>query len=558
MNLYKLALGGLNAAQAGIATTSHNINNSTTVGYNRQRVMTSTAGAQATSNGFIGRGVQVDTVVRSYDSFLYKQLVGAQGSGAQLQTQFDQISQVNNLFADRTVGIAPALSGFFTGVNTAANAPADPAARSDMLGKSNSLATQIRSAYQEMQNQRLGLNTQVGTVVEQANSYLARINDLNEQISAARAKAGGQPPNDLMDQRDQAVSELNQLVGITTYEQGDKLNISLASGGQALLSGQTIYPLQAVSSSKDISRTVVAYTLPAGSGGKTVTVELGDTEVTGGKLGGLLQFRASSLDVMQSQLGQMAVGLALSFNEQHKLGLDQNGNPGGDYFSIGQPQGVPNAQNKSNAQISGTFGTVGNINAKDYDITFDGTNYMVTRLPEGTQVYNGPATGTPPTATLDLDAEMGVRLTISAPPQAGDKWSLSPTRDAARDLKVAITDPNKIALADTTGGNANGKNGLKLAQLQTAKVLDRSSTSINEMFSRVVNTVGVQTQQIKAAATAQANLITQKQAAQQNVSGVNLNEEYVSLSQYQEQYQASARIIDVASTMFDTLLGLRG
>ena len=99
-----------------------------------------------------------------------------------------------------------------------------------------------------------------------------------------------------MDQRDQAVSELNQLVGITTYEQGDKLNISLASGGQALLSGQTIYPLQAVSSSRTSAAPWWAYTLPAGSGGKTVTVELGDTEVTGGKLGGLLQFRASSLD----------------------------------------------------------------------------------------------------------------------------------------------------------------------------------------------------------------------------------------------------------------------
>ena len=449
MNLYKLALGGLNAAQAGIATTSHNINNSTTVGYNRQRVMTSTAGAQATSNGFIGRGVQVDTVVRSYDSFLYKQLVGAQGSGAQLQTQFDQISQVNNLFADRTVGIAPALSGFFTGVNTAANAPADPAARSDMLGKSNSLATQIRSAYQEMQNQRLGLNTQVGTVVEQTNSYLARINDLNEQISAARAKAGGQPPNDLMDQRDQAVSELNQLVGITTYEQGDKLNISLASGGQALLSGQTIYPLQAVPSSKDISRTVVAYTLPAGAGGKTVTVELGDTEVTGGKLGGLLQFRANSLDVTQSQLGQMAVGLALSFNAQHKLGLDQNGNPGGDYFSIGQPQGVPNAQNKQRPDF-GHLRHGGQHQCQGLRHYLRRHQLHGDAHAEGTQVYNGPATGTPPTATLDLDAEAGVRLTISAPPQAGDKWSLSPTRDAARDLNVVITDPNKIALADAT------------------------------------------------------------------------------------------------------------
>jgi flagellar hook-associated protein 1 len=120
MNLYKLALGGLNASQAGLATTGHNINNATTVGYNRQRVMISTAGAQATSNGFIGRGVQVDTVVRSYDSFLYKQLVGAQGSSAQLQTQFDQVSQINNLFADRTVGIAPGLTNFFTSMNTVA------------------------------------------------------------------------------------------------------------------------------------------------------------------------------------------------------------------------------------------------------------------------------------------------------------------------------------------------------------------------------------------------------------------------------------------------------
>ncbi|WMD22616.1 flagellar hook-associated protein FlgK [Achromobacter seleniivolatilans] len=557
MNLYKTALGGLNAAQAGLATTSHNINNATTVGYNRQRVMTSTAGAQATSNGYIGRGVQVDTVERSYDSFLYKQLVGAQGSGAQLQAQLDQVSQINNLFADRTVGIAPGLTNFFTSMNTVASKPADPAARQDLLGKANSLATQIRSAYTEMQNQREGLNTQISTTVDQVNSYLGRIDDLNQQISLATGKAGGSPPNDLLDQRDQAVMELNQLVGITTYEQGDKINISLTKGGQSLLSGSTIYPLQAVSSSSDTSRTVLAYTLPAGSG-KTIAVEMNDADVTGGKLGGLLQFRASSLDTMQNQLGQMAVGLAMSFNEQHKLGLDQSGVPGTDFFSVTTPQGVPNAQNKSNAQISGEFTTLANINAKDYDITFDGTNYQVVRMPEGQQVYNGPATGTPPNATLNMDAEMGVTLTINAPPQAGDKWSLSPTRNAARDINVLISDPAKIAAADADGGDANGKNALKLAQLQNAKVLGHGTMSTTDMFAQVVNTVGVQTAQVKSAATAQVNLIKQTAAAQQSVSGVNLNEEYVSLSLYQEQYQASARIIDVASTIFDTLLGLRG
>ncbi len=557
MNLYKTALGGLNAAQAGLATTSHNINNATTVGYNRQRVMVSTAGAQATSNGYIGRGVQVDTVVRSYDSFLYKQLVGAQGSGAQLQAQLDQVSQVNNLFADRTVGIAPGLNNFFTSMNAVASKPSDPAARADLLGKANSLATQIRSAYTEMQNQREGLNTQITTTVEQVNSYLARIDDLNTQISLASGKAGGSPPNDLLDQRDQAVMELNQLIGITTYEQGDKISISLASGGQALLSGNSIYPLQAVASAKDAGRTVLAYTLPAGSG-KTVAVELNDSEITGGKLGGLLQFRASSLDVMQNQLGQMAVGLALTFNAQHRDGFDQNGNPGGDFFGIGAPEAVPNTQNKSNAQISGTFTNAANINAKDYEISFDGTNYQVLRMPEGAQVYNGPATGTPPNATLNLDSEMGVTLTINAPPQAGDKWSLSPTRDAARDLQVVIRDPEKIAAADDELGDANGKNALKLAQLENAKLLVHGTMSTTDMFGQVVNTVGVQTAQIKAAATAQVNLIKQTAAAQQSVSGVNLNEEYVSLSLYQEQYQASARIIDVASTIFDTLLGLRG
>ncbi|KXJ64479.1 flagellar biosynthesis protein FlgK [Achromobacter xylosoxidans] len=557
MNLYKTALGGLNAAQAGLATTGHNINNATTVGYNRQRVMTSTAGAQATANGYIGRGVQVDTVVRSYDSFLYKQLVGANGSGAQLQAQLDQVSQINNLFSDRTVGIAPGLTNFFTSMNTVASKPADPAARADLLGQANSLTTQIRSAYSEMQKQREGLNSQISTTVDQVNSYLTRIDDLNQQISLAAGKAGGSLPNDLLDQRDQAVMELNQLIGITTYEQGDKISISLTKGGQSLLSGNTLYPLQAVPSASDAGRTVIAYTLPAGTG-KTIAVEMNDTEISGGKLGGLLQFRASSLDVMQNQLGQMAVGLALSFNEQHKQGLDQGGNPGTDFFSIGSPQSVPNTANKSNAQISGEFTDLANVNAKDYEISFDGTNYQVVRMPEGSQVYNGPATGTPPTATLNLESEMGVTLTINAPPQAGDKWSLSPTRNAARDINVLITDPDKVAAADLDGGDANGKNALKLAQLQTSKVLSHGTMSINDMFAQVVNTVGVQTQQIKTAATAQVNLIKQTTAAQQAVSGVNLNEEYVSLSLYQEQYQASARIIDVASTIFDTLLGLRG
>ena len=160
----------------------------------------------------------------------------------------------------------------------------------------------------------------------------------------------------------------------------------------------------------------------------------------------------------------------------------------------------------------------------------------------------------PPVTSLSFD---GLTLTGSGTPAAGDAWTLQPARDAARDLKQLISDPSKLALADSALGTTNGNNGLKLAELQTAKVLGNGSMSLNEMFSQLVNNVGVQTQQVSTANTAQANLVKQQATAHLSVSGVNLNEEYVNLTIFQEQYQASAKILDVASTVFDTLLGLR-
>ncbi|MBO9357337.1 flagellar hook-associated protein FlgK [Bordetella petrii] len=548
MNLYNLAVSGLGAAQAGLEVTSHNINNAANAGYSRQRLVTSTAGAMATGQGFFGRGVQVDTVKRQYDSFLYRQMVGAQGTGAQLGTQYDQISQINNLFADRTVGITPALEGFFASLNAGASSPADPAVRQDIIGKTNSLVTQINTAYRELQNLREGVNTQISTTVEQVNSYLERINDLNQRIVVAQGKSG-QAPNDLLDQRDQALSELNQLVGVRYYEQGNSLNITL-QGGQTLLSGTTVYPLAAVQSASDPTRTALAYTLPAGAG-STVTVELADSELSGGQLAGYLQFRSQSLDAVQDQLGQLAIGLALAFNAQHGQGRDLNGDPGQAMFGLGQPAGIPKVGNAGDGALTAEYTDANAVQATSYDIVYDGTQYQVTRRSDGTTQALTPS-GTPPTIEFD-----GMSLALGGTAMAGDQWTLQPARDAARDLKALITDPAKLALADSEGGTTNGANGLLLAQLQTDKVLGGGTLSLSGQFSQLINNVGVQTQQIKTAATAQDNLITQQTTAHLSVSGVNLNEEYVNLSIYQEQYQASAKILDVASTVFDTLLGLR-
>ncbi len=556
MNLANLGKAGLLVAQNRLQTAGHNINNAATAGYNRQTVLSQTAGATPTSAGWIGRGVQAVSVQRSYDNFLQNQLTSSLTRGAALKTYGDQISQVNNLVADRTVGISPGIQKFFDALDAVASAPADVAARQELIGQANSLAGQIRDANAFLDSQRANVNTQIDTTVTQINSYLDRIQDLNRQITTAKATNPGQPPNDLLDQRDQLVSELGQLVDVKAYEQDDRVSLTIGNG-QTVLGGDTVYYLEAHPSKADPSRLAVNYTTKDAAG-NTVPIEMDDKRITGGKLGGLLSFRSDALDATQNDLGRIALGISIALNEQHEQGYDLSGTPGGEFFNVGTPKVIGNEKNSATAgtpTASYVPGELSKITNQDYKVEFDGTNYSVTRVPEGTTLT---PTGTPPTLSFD-----GIEIdTTGMAPATGDSWLIQPTRDAAAAMTVTITDPAKVAAAGEASpgvgaGTANGDNALELAALRSKKILANGSMGMNEAYSQLVNTVAVKTQQNTTAQKAQETLISQNYSAQQAVSGVNLDEEYINLQQYQEQYRAAARLIDTASTLFDTLLALR-
>lgn len=557
-NLYNLARSGLAAAQAGINTTGHNVANANTPGFSRQQVLVSSAGAQGGPSGYSGMGVQVQTVRRIYDGFLTNQLNQSTAAGTALATYSAQIDRVNNLLADRTVGTAPAISKFYDGVSAVASNPADPAARQEMIGRANSLVSQLSTANQFLADQQQSINQQIGTTVDQINSFAQRISNLNAAIVDARASVGGgQVPNDLLDQRDQLITGLNELVSVTVIADGDAVNLSVGNG-QTLLSGTRVFPLDAVQSAADPARTALAYTAADGT-----IVELSDKSVSGGALGGLLQFRRESLDTAQNELGRIAVGMAISFNEQHVKGLDAAGQAGSDFFSVEKPVPIRNDNNTGNATVAFEYGDIGKLTTSDYQVQFKDGAYLVTKQPEGTGVTPTQTAGPNGQTTLAFD---GIELTVTPsldannnviPPGEGDSWMVQPTRNGARDIKVAITDPSAIAAADLQGGSANGRNALELANLQTKGVLANGSMSVTGAYSQMVNGIGVKTQAIQTASKAQDSLTAQSFAAQQAVSGVNLNEEYINLDYYVQHYNASARLIDVASTMFDTLLGLR-
>ncbi|NYT26278.1 flagellar hook-associated protein FlgK [Alcaligenaceae bacterium] len=561
MNLAKLGLGALNAAQYKMKTAAHNVNNAAVEGYNRQTVLTQTAGAQAMGGGYVGRGVEAVTISRSYDNFLFQQLVAARGQNAALSSYSNEIRQVDTLFADRTVGISPALENFFKSVNAVASEPLDPAAREEMLGQANNLATQVRETNAFLQNQRGNINTQITTVVDQINSYVQRIHDANVQITKARASVSQHEPNDLLDQRDQLLSELNELVGITVFEQDGNFNLAIGNG-QTVLGGNTVYPLRAQPSSDDPQRMVVAFTARDGSGA-IVGVELNETYIRGGKLGGLLQYRQEVLDGLQNDLGRLAVGLAAAFNDVHAEGYDLHGASGDTFFSVGGPNVVPSVGDPAHAgNVSVEITTASSLTTADYRVTVnDDGEYVVTNLTTKQSFTHA--------AGSEVEIE-GVTFTFAAgSPAQGDHWLVQPTRNAAALLRVEVTDPSRIAAAGesetvpgTSKGESNGDVALKLAALQYEKTLGGSSTSsgtmsLTEAFSQIVNRVGVASQQNATASKAQQSLVEQTYAAQQQLSGVNLNEEYVNLEQYLEQFRAASRMIEVSNNMFDTLLNLR-
>lgn len=556
MNLANLGKAGLLVAQNRLQTAGHNINNAATAGYNRQTVLSQTAGATPTSGGWIGRGVQAVSVQRSYDNFLQNQLTSSLTRGAALKTYGDQISQINNLVADRTVGISPGIQKFFDSLDAVASAPADVAARQELIGQANSLAAQVRDANAFLDSQRTNINTQVDTTVTQINSYLDRIQDLNRQITTAKATNPGQPPNDLLDQRDQLVSDLGQLVDVKAYEQDDRISLTIGNG-QTVLGGDTVFHLETHLSKADPTRLAVNYTTKDAAG-NSIPIEMDDKQITGGKLGGLLAFRSDALDATQNDLGRIALGISIALNEQHVQGYDLSGTPGGEFFNVGTPKVIGNEKNSAMAgtpTASYVPGELSQITNQDYRVEFDGTDYTVTRVPEGTALIPTVA-GT----TLSFD---GVAIdTAGMVPAAGDSWLVQPTRDAAGAMTVTITDPEKVAAAGEASpgvgaGTANGDNALELAALRSKKILANGSMGMNEAYSQLVNTVAVKTQQNTTAQKAQETLVAQNYSAQQAVSGVNLDEEYINLQQYQEQYRAAARLIDTASTLFDTLLALR-
>lgn len=529
------ALSGLMSSQSLLNTTSNNIANVNTAGYSRQNVDLGASPGLLTGAGYMGQGVNVTTVARSYNQFITNQLTSSTSAYAQANTLSTLASGVDNIVADQTTGLSAVFSAFANATAGVANDPTSIPARQAMLSAAGSVTQQFNSLSSQFDNLRNQANNQMQTSVDNINAYAAGVATLNSQIIAASNATGA--PNDLLDQRDALVAKIAEQVSISTVTQPNG-GISLIIGnGQSLVSGTSVAQLSVAGSATDSAHKNILM------GGQDIS-----RQVSGGALSGALQFRNEVLDPAQQQLGLVATGFAVQFNAAHTAGYDLSGAAGTALFSAGTPTVVTNAANVGTISAAYNPSTLGALTPSDYQFSYDGSNFSLKRLSDNT-VTTMPG---PPPATL---TGPGFNISVAATVAANDSFLIRPTFDAAKKMTALMTDPTLIAAAGAAGSPGDNSNAQILAKLGNTPVLLGGKATFHNAYNQLVTNVGVLTQASKTNSSAQQALLNQATTTRNNLSGVNLDEEAANLIKFQQSYQAASKVISIASSLFDTLIG---
>ncbi len=670
--LMSLGVRAMAASYAQLQTTSNNIANVNTKGYSRQEVQLASSGGQFTGAGFFGRGVDVTSVTRAHDDFLTREAALSASLAASDTARSDQLLRLEKVFGTGESGLGYATNQMFNAFADVASKPQDLSSRQVVLARAGELAARFTTAAQQIDELQAGVAGDLEASVSQVNDLTSRIAVLNQKIVDVRGT--GQPPNDLLDERDTAVRDLSKLVQVSTIGAEDGSLSVFMGAGQALVLGNQTTPLVAMRDVYDNSRVVLGVTTQAGNRA------LPPSLLTGGSLAGLMRFQSTDITDARNLLGQMALAVGLQVNEQQSLGLDLNGQTGADMFRFGPASGLPVlAANASTANTGSgaisltlqppavlTAASVSSVQASDYRITADGLGgFQLARLKGGEIDPDFAAQ-----SVVNGDVVDGFKISISGAAAAGDTFLLRPAGSAARDMQLAVSNPKSIAAAsplsatlgstnkgtgsvgaisytgtdvaayanlpvtlqfqttatpgqftytwtDTTGTSApvawtsgqpvvyagttptNGFsvqiNGVPTAANNSVTPAVPSDTfvfsanafpssdnrnanallalrdnplvgavwsggtlqpgaNVTDAFAGIVASIGVRVQSAKSSADLSTSVATEAELARTSKSGVNLDEEAARLIQYQQSYQAASKMLQVAQTVFETLL----
>ena len=658
-SLLNIGSRAMNASYAALQTTGNNVANANTAGYSRQTVELATAFSQQTGAGFFGKGVDVATVTRAHSDFLTREAATTASIAAADQARSEQLQQLETVFKTGEAGIGYSAQQMFNAFVDVSNKPQDSSARQVVLARVGDLAARFRGASDQIDSIQSGIAQDLRTAVTSINALTVRIADLNQRI--ANVKGTGHEPNDLLDQRDTAISDLSKIAQVTTVAAADGTVGVFLGGAQRLVLGGESTPIQALADPYDPTKVQIGIT----EGGTTRAFP--DGFIAGGSVAGLLRVQNHDLGDARGLLGQLASAITGSVNAQQALGLDlgQPSGPGAPLLAVGAASVAPSSNNAKVggvpvasylngagvrvSSVSISVVSTSELQPSDYELVADPAlaagSYRLTRLSDGVAQ-----------TVSDGDVVDGFRIDIAAPaPAARDRFLLQPVAPATRSIARVLDDPKGIAaaapvraamaagntgtaaiaslaavsaslnpnltatitftdnvgnfsysLVDTTSalptvngtgtfvagqpitlngfalnlngvpkagdsltvarttvpagdnGNANALLALRDATFVGARTISpgvvAAGVNVTDAYAAALAAVGIRVQSAGLAADQSAAIASDAKTAVAEKSGVNLDEEAARLIQYQQSYQAAAKMLQVAQSVFDTLL----
>jgi len=486
VNLYGLGVQGLLVAKQSLDTVGHNISNVNTEGFSRQSTVQVTAGGQQFGTGFSGIGTQIDDVIRSFDQFSFSDLQGNTSNLNYNQFFLDSVTRVDQVVSDSDTSITNVLAQYFSAVNVVSDNPNSLEARNNLIEVSKNMTSTFKRIDDQLNLQYRSLNNEVENIAQEMTALSTNLAEVNNEIQKVWGDGAKQLPNDLLDQRDRLVLEISKFTDVSTV-QLDNGAINLFIGtGQPLVLGANALKVETIVGRTDNAKLELALT----SNG---TVQRLRGDLMGGKIQAVYDFRDNVLDKAFNQLGQTAIGIGFSVNEQQGLGLDLNLQVGTDFFNDVNSQSAmaQRALGTNDGLGEATLGVqiedVSLLPPDNFELSVvsyaagppETAQFQLTNLTSGAQLTL-PAAG-PQDLSVSRNinvAEYGFSINVDSvnaadPIQAGKRFELRPTRLGAKLFETQMSDASLIAAAGNqiliTDGAANtGLSKSRITQITNA------------------------------------------------------------------------------------------
>lgn len=604
MSFYGLEMGKrtMMAHQAALNVVGQNISNASTEGYSRQIATLQAQSVYSPQYGTLGSGVDMLTVKRARNEFIDDRMVKETSQLSKWEVREINLENIQNVFNEPNDStIRDSLDSMWSSFQDLANNSQESATRETVLERADDLASMIKDGYSQLKSLQSEMDGTIKTEVENVNSTLKKIADLNAQISRIE-RDDVTNANDLRDERDRLTEGLSKVIDLKVNR--DNGEFSIIIDGRTAVQGENYQQLQTVPDVDNSNRLKMQW-----------TDTKKDVSITGGKIGAYIELRDDDIQKYMDYLDEMAIGITDTMNEMHKAGFDINGQPGENFFKpIDTNEEIITENGKQQASIYKIYGNkiitntdkplstnsgitsqsgyfeVNNIRIS-YNTSVDSMNDVVKKINDaGTGVVasldpnnklvlrgekdNGYTIMTMSDGNGSFLQEMGIFQTGSTSFNYKDTSTLAnistnrsatPKAGAAERMEVAITNVDKIAAAkgkdtnadgipDTSLGIGNGGNMLAMAQIKQKNIIGRYTA--DDYFKTLVADLAVKGDQSTRNYENQKSLVASLETRRQSEIGVSLDEEMIEMIKYQQSYTAAAKYINTIDEMLTSIMQL--